>query len=156
MIALERNYLNFCYIESESRIFESRHLRAVSLFLYAIKCMLIFWGKLPIRYPFHEKWVSLRLSLRWILYEISKRFLFNIEGYGEFFSGITPFTGICTCTIDIFKWFWKFFLIIYVIMSGNEWIEKQKQRLSQNCIVQGQYDCWLCSLGGRRICSILP
>jgi hypothetical protein len=38
--------------------------------------------------------------------------------------------------------FSKFFLIIYVIMSENEWIEKQKQRLSQNCIIQGQFDCW--------------
>jgi hypothetical protein len=34
-------------------------------------------------------------------------------------------------------------------MSENEWIEKQKQRLSQNCIIQGQFDCWLCSLGGK-------
>jgi hypothetical protein len=24
-------------------------------------------------------------------------------------------------------------------MSENEWIEKQKQRLSQNCIIQGQF-----------------
>jgi hypothetical protein len=38
--------------------------------------------------------------------------------------------------------FSKCFLIIYVIMSENEWIEKQKQRLSQNCIIQGQFDCW--------------
>ena len=45
--------------------------------------------------------------------------------------------------------FSKFFLIIYVIMSENEWIEKQKQRLSQNCIIQGQFDCWLCSLRGK-------
>jgi hypothetical protein len=50
--------------------------------------------------------------------------------------------------------FSNFFLIMYVIMSENEWIEKQKQRLSQNCIVQGQSDCWLCSLEG--IDSILP
>ena len=34
-------------------------------------------------------------------------------------------------------------------MSENEWIEKQKQHLSQNCIIQGQFDCWLCSLGGK-------
>ena len=27
--------------------------------------------KLPIRYPFHEIWLSLRLNLRWILYESS-------------------------------------------------------------------------------------
>jgi hypothetical protein len=60
-------------------------------FLYAIKCMLIFGIKLPIRYPFHEIWVSLRLNLRWILYESSIIFFFNIEGYREFFSGITPF-----------------------------------------------------------------
>jgi hypothetical protein len=36
-------------------------------------------------------WVSLRLNLRWILHESSNFFLFNIEGYGEFFSGITPY-----------------------------------------------------------------
>jgi hypothetical protein len=60
-------------------------------FLYAIKCMLIFGVKLPFRYPFHEIWVSLRLNLRWILYESSIFILFNIEGYVEFFSGITPF-----------------------------------------------------------------
>ena len=30
--------------------------------------------------------------------------------------------------------FSKNFLIIYVIMSENEWIEKQKQRLSQNVL----------------------
>ena len=47
--------------------------------------------KLPIRYPFHEIWVSLRLNLRWILYESSIFFLFNIEGYGEFFSGIPEY-----------------------------------------------------------------
>jgi hypothetical protein len=51
--------------------------------------MLIFGVKLPIRYPFHEIWVSLRLNLRWILYG-SSFFIFNIEGYGEFFSDITP------------------------------------------------------------------
>jgi hypothetical protein len=34
-------------------------------FLYAIKCMLIFGVKLPIRYPFHEIWVSLSFR-RWI------------------------------------------------------------------------------------------
>jgi hypothetical protein len=50
--------------------------------------MLIFGVKLPIRYPFHEIWVSLRLNLRWILYETLIIFLFNIEVYGEFFSGI--------------------------------------------------------------------
>ena len=83
MIALERNYLNLRYIESESRIFDGRHLRTVCFFLYAIKCKLIFGVKLPIRYPFHEIWVSLRLNLRWILYESSNFFLFNIEGYME-------------------------------------------------------------------------
>ena len=41
------------------------------LLVYAIKCMLIFGLKLPIRYPFREIWVSLRLNLRWILYESS-------------------------------------------------------------------------------------
>jgi hypothetical protein len=53
-------------------------------FLYAIKCMLIFGVKFPFRYPFHEIWVSLRLNLRWILYESSIFILFNIEGYVEF------------------------------------------------------------------------
>jgi hypothetical protein len=47
---------------------DGRHLQTVCFFLYAIKCMLIFGVKLPIRYPFHEIWVSLRLNLRWILY----------------------------------------------------------------------------------------
>ena len=40
-------------------------------FWYAIKCMLIFGVKFPIRYHFHEIWVSLRLTLRWIMYESS-------------------------------------------------------------------------------------
>jgi hypothetical protein len=48
---------------------QRRHLQTVCFFLYAIKCMLIFGVNLPIRYPFHEIWVSLRLNLRWILYE---------------------------------------------------------------------------------------
>jgi hypothetical protein len=52
--------------------------RVSVFFLYAIKCMLIFGANLPIRYPFHEIWVSLRLNLRWILYE-SSFFLFIIE-----------------------------------------------------------------------------
>jgi len=51
--------------------------------------------------------------------------------------------------LTFFNTFSKFFLIIYVIMSENEWIEKQKQCLSQNCILQGQFDFWLCSLGGK-------
>ena len=38
-------------------------------------------------------------------------------------------------------------------MSENEWIEKQKQRLSQNCIVQGQFDLVVLIGGGD---SILP
>jgi len=40
--------------ESESRIFDGVHLRTVCFFLYAIKCMLIFGGRLPMGYPFHE------------------------------------------------------------------------------------------------------
>ena len=51
LIALERNHLNLCSIESESRIFNGRHLRTVCFFLYAIKCMLIFGVKLPIWDP---------------------------------------------------------------------------------------------------------
>lgn len=51
-------------------------------------------------------------------------------------------------TLTFLNSFSNFFLIIYVIMSANEWIEKQTQHLSQNCIIQGQFDCWLCSLGG--------
>jgi hypothetical protein len=39
----------------------------------AIKCMLIFGGKIPIRYPFHEIWVSLILNFMWNLYECSNR-----------------------------------------------------------------------------------
>jgi hypothetical protein len=54
LIALERNHLNLCFIESESRIFDGRHLQTVCFFLYAIKCMLIIGVKLPNRYPFHE------------------------------------------------------------------------------------------------------
>jgi hypothetical protein len=69
--------------------------------------MLIFGGKLPIRYPFHEKWVSLRLNLRWILYE-SSFFLFNIEGYGEFFSGITQKTFILKLQHDTLVYFVTF------------------------------------------------
>ena len=36
--------------------------------------MLIFGGNLPIRHPFHDIWLSLRINLRWNLYESSKRF----------------------------------------------------------------------------------
>jgi hypothetical protein len=71
--------------------------------------MLIFGIKLPIRYPFHEIWVSLRLNLRWILYENSIFFLFNIEGYGEFFSGITPFrqkTRNLILMVPCSNWLW--------------------------------------------------
>jgi hypothetical protein len=67
--------------------------------------MLIFGVKLPIRYPFHEKWVSLRLNLRWILYE-SSFFLFNIEGYGEFFSGITQKTRNLILMVPRSNWLW--------------------------------------------------
>jgi hypothetical protein len=79
-------------------------------FLYAIKCMLIFGIKLPIRYPFHEIWVSLRLNLRWILYESSIFFFFNIEGYREFFSGITPFrqkTRNLILMVPHSNWLWR-------------------------------------------------
>jgi hypothetical protein len=63
--------------------------RPCVFFLYDIKCMLIFGVKLPIRYPFHEIWVSLRLNLRCTCLE-ALFFIFSIEGYGEFFSDITP------------------------------------------------------------------
>ena len=63
--------LSDCRIIATAPIFDGRHLRTVCFFLYVIKCMLIFGVKLPIRYPFHEIWVSLRLNLRWLLYESS-------------------------------------------------------------------------------------
>jgi hypothetical protein len=44
--------------------FDGRHLQTVRCFLYATKCVLIFGVKLPIRYPFNETWVSLRLHPR--------------------------------------------------------------------------------------------
>jgi hypothetical protein len=43
-------------------------------FLDSFKCMLIFGGNLPIRHPFHDIWLLLRLNLRWNLYKSSKRF----------------------------------------------------------------------------------
>ena len=48
--------------------------------------MLIFGVKLPIRYRFHEIWVSLRLNLKWILYESS--IFLNLTQ--KVISGITP------------------------------------------------------------------
>ena len=70
-----------------------------------------------------------------------KKILFNIEGYGELFSGITPLTGICKCTIDLFKcnfefcsdnlchneWKWmdwevKTVLIAKLYCSGPVWL----------------------------------
>jgi hypothetical protein len=53
-------------------------------FLYAIKCMLIFGVELPIRYPFHEIWVSLRLNLRWILYDRQSEDVYRQKSYFHF------------------------------------------------------------------------
>ena len=59
-------------------------------FWYVIKYMLIFGGKFPIKYHFHEIWVSLTSIFRWNLYKSPNLFLFNIGCYWELFSGITP------------------------------------------------------------------
>jgi hypothetical protein len=46
--------------------------RLSGFFYMPLNVYWFFRVKLPIRYPFHEIWVSLRLNLRWILYESIK------------------------------------------------------------------------------------
>jgi hypothetical protein len=50
---------------------------------------MIFGGKFPIMYPFHEIWLAyIKLQVKPVLK--LKKILFNIECYGRLFSDITP------------------------------------------------------------------
>ena len=46
--------------------------------------MLIFGGKCPIKYPFHEIWVWFILNFRWNLYKSSKRFDLTWNAMGNY------------------------------------------------------------------------
>ena len=42
----------------ESSVYKGWQLQADNFFLYVIKCMLAHGGKVPIRYPIYEIWMS--------------------------------------------------------------------------------------------------